>query len=694
MFQKAKWIWLDEQKYPYLQESNVAYFSADKVKYRFGVAAFKKTYKFEKTIKQISIKVFGDTRYFLWINNEFVGLGPVASGGDVVMPEQFFSEYIVPIEKQEIKIYAEVQLTPTVEMDNSSGHGGFIFEASVVFEDGSENLVYTDNTWLSRHAREYLSPRITDYCLKDVRWDNAVQIDSIWNIKPSEIKNIVIKTINEDVYITNPHTKQKFFISLDKIHSGYFRLNIKAKGNYRIRIISFEKENVSKKEHIITGNSDEKYYSHELDAIGEFWLTVENESDDIVEVKVCFDFSYYPSCEEGAFCCSDKVLNKIYDVGKWTVKICRQSIELDSPVHQENLHCVGDYMIESLVNNITTGDYTLTRFDIIRLANYFCTTKGYIYHNSYALLWFQMLYDYYMYSGDIKIFDRVLGAIEAILTRFAGYENEKGIIENVTNYMFVDWTYIDGYSLHNPPQALGQTVLNAFYYQALVISSKIYEILGNTKKADFYRNKCKKLKHEFNKVFYDENEHLYIDGTSTATGEFECMPKNPEKTYYTAYSNTLAVLYELCDKANEKNILKKILDSEKIKTVQPYFYHYVFEAMYRVGLFEEYRMKHIRIWAKLTEECDKGMKEYMHTFDGYAFDYSHGWSSTPTYQLATKISGLKIIEPGFKKIVLNPNLYDLDFANMKIPTPYGNIELKLKRNEKAEINIPSGIEVV
>ncbi len=44
---------------------------------------------------------------------------------------------------------------------------------------------------------------------------------------------------------------------------------------------------------------------------------------------------------------SDQDLNEIYELGKHTLKICRQTIELDSPMHQENLGCIGDYMISA-----------------------------------------------------------------------------------------------------------------------------------------------------------------------------------------------------------------------------------------------------------------------------------------------------------------------------------------------------------
>ena len=77
MLDEAKFIWLDSNVYPELQKSPVSVFRADYNDFEFGVAGFKREYKFDKLIKTAKIKVFGDTRFFLYVNSAFVGTGPV-----------------------------------------------------------------------------------------------------------------------------------------------------------------------------------------------------------------------------------------------------------------------------------------------------------------------------------------------------------------------------------------------------------------------------------------------------------------------------------------------------------------------------------------------------------------------------------------------------------------------------------------
>ena len=72
---KAKFIWLDKERYPRFQRSPVSVFAADRKRYLFGVAAFRKEFTFDKKIRQVEIEIFGDTRYYLWINDQYAGTG-------------------------------------------------------------------------------------------------------------------------------------------------------------------------------------------------------------------------------------------------------------------------------------------------------------------------------------------------------------------------------------------------------------------------------------------------------------------------------------------------------------------------------------------------------------------------------------------------------------------------------------------
>ncbi len=296
-----------------------------------------------------------------------------------------------------------------------------------------------------------------------------------------------------------------------------------------------------------------------------------------------------------------------------------------------------------------------------------------------------MLYDNYMFSGDKEILIKCKDALSVLLNCFEGYVGSLGVIDDAPNYMFIDWIYIDKYNLHHPPMALGQTVLNAFYYKALLTAEKIYTVLEMPNESYTCKKKAESLKISFNKCFYDAEKGLYIGGMNMKYIGSYWLPENTDKTYFLKHANILAVLYDLCD--NGKEIIEKIYMDET--PLQPYFMHFLIEAIYHVGLFEKYGITEMYKWKAVVEECDKGMKEAWEIFLGYGFDYSHAWGATVTYQLMSKFSGIEIKEAGFKKISMKPNLFGLERAYIKIPTPYGYIELDMKENNN--IKVPDGI---
>lgn len=692
MLDKAKFIWLNSEVYPDLQKSPISVFLPCCKDFNFSVAGFKKEYWFENKIKTAKIRVFGDTRYYLYINSKFVGMGPVPVGPASIMPEQYASDFEIDVNETYFNIYAKVQSKPVVELDSSNEKCGFILAAELHFEDGEVRNVVTDNTWLSRRENEYISPRVIDYTVKRDEWINAVETPSVWNVKLSQIKNLVEQCVSSETYVAKGNEKTKFSKSLDKIYSAYVRLTITATEKYEIKFISSEINGVSERVHIIKGERSAEYRSHEMDSIGEYRIEIQSKDDAPVSVRAEVLFVCYPSNEIGGFECSDEMINRIYRLSRWTVKICRQSIELDSPVHQEPLYCFGDYNILSLINNYSTGDYSLTRFDLLRMGNYLYKTGGNQGNRLYSLIWLHMLYEYFKYSGDSSIFSDVEKGIDSLMERFETYKNSDGILETLPTYAFVDWAYVDGYGLKYPPRALGETVMNAFYYNAIIISSKIYGILGNAEKSEKYSDMGKKFKKMFNRYFYDDDKQMYFDGRNIPNEIHSRMPKNSNKRYHTIYSNTVAVLFGLCDSENFSRIMKSILDNEEMMIAQPYFMHYVIDAVYKAGLFEEYGLKLIRKWEKLVNECEKGLKEVWNDYEGYDVDYSHGWGGTPAYQLPCRIAGIEILEAGFKKIRIKPNLYGLDYADIKIPTPYGVINCHITK-DKTDIDIPDGITV-
>ena len=145
--------------------------------------------------------------------------------------------------------------------------------------------------------------------------------------------------------------------------------------------------------------------------------------------------------------------------------------------------------------------------------------------------------------------------------------------------MFVDHVVFDSYSMHHPPRALGETVLNAFYYDALINAQKLCRIMDDDKE-ELYRARAEKLRESFNNTFFDEDKGLYFDGRNFKDEVIEWRPCEENKRYYSVHSNTLAVLYNLCDNDKSQKILHKVMNDKSLIQANPYFYNFILDAIY------------------------------------------------------------------------------------------------------------------
>ena len=172
------------------------------------------------------------------------------------------------------------------------------------------------------------------------------------------------------------------------------------------------------------------------------------------------------------------------------------------------------------------------------------------------------------------------------------------------------------------------------------------------------------------------------------------MPQNIEKRYYLKHANILAAYFGVCDDDTSKKLIHKVMAEEIDGDCQPYFLHYLLDAVYRLGLREKYTLQICERWKAPVQQCTKGLVEgFVAPEPNYNFDHSHAWGGTPLYALPKAIMGLEIVEPGMKKITLSPSLLGLDYAKAELLTPYGKVICEAKIGEKIRVTHPEDITV-
>lgn len=591
--------------------------------------------------------------------------------------------------------------------DISEGHGGLILESET-----PEMCICSDESWLAGVDRQWQSSTRYYATAERAEFYPAEETENIWGtLLPRELPELAHTAVaytalcnpfypgrieEKDGQITvSAGSPVTFWLDFGKIYSAYTELCVEtAEKVYAV----LDMQELIGRTHSPLFRFDAvfvpgKHTVRTLRFCGAQYIQIT--LDDLkapVTIEPKLIYRRYPVTQEGAFRCSDAQLNAVYDLCKWTLEICRQSYHMDSPVHQEPLGDTGDYLVESLVGYACFGDSHLTRMDILRTAKLLIKEDGRMFHTAYSLMWPQLILDYIQHTGDAKIIEEadVLPALNLLLKRFEGYVGEKGIIEHAPNYMFVDWVEIDGFNLHHPPRVLGQGYMTANYYNALICSEKIYNRLGLAEAEAACSKKAAQVKTGFS-CLYDAQRGLYFDGfDSDESGDW--MPAGHGK-YFTYYTNTAAVLYGVCPIEKAADIMAVLLADDSLVQPQPFFMHFVFEALEKVGLFEKYGFALMRKWQKLVDECPGGLKE---VWSGFNCDYCHAWGATPAYQMVSKVLGIVPTEDGYAKIRICPQLGDLDWAEGSVPTPLGMLYVRHEKQGERIVTtyeLPDGMQI-
>lgn len=698
-----QWIWLPREQYPDAQETVYSGFYHTEAK-NYTVAEFTRTYSFPKMIAFADLRYSGDTAFRLLCNGALVATGPACVGGvfmgNEAPREPFYAfESRIRPEGNTLSFFARVKMLPFQICEYSKGHGGFMLSAIVTFTDGTQQAVFTDESWQVRKNGAYAGLCFYDGRIQPDPFVPAQRIENRWHTLTAPIpvrQEYALSPDNSEIRLAAGEEKT-VVLELDKIWAGFVRIEAKTRGEVSVRLLCRELAEAPPYDERVIFVEDGVCQGFCMHSAGSIRAELVNRSDSDARIRVTFLATHYPVGEEGETVTSDPELNQVLRTCKHTLKVCRQTHHLDSPRHCEPLACTGDYYIETLMTAFSFGDMRLAAFDLIRTADMLEKGDGRIFHTTYSLIWVKMLRDVYMMTGDERLLSQCEGALGCLLRRFETYLGANGLIETPPDYMFVDWIYIDGHSMHHPPKALGQTCLNLFYFGALEAAEHIYRCLSEPAQALRCGEKREALRQAINRELYDGQKQMYFEGLNTPTPEQllgEWMPANTDKRYYLKHSNILAACFGVCDDECAKSLIRRILSDEIGGDCQPYFLHYLLEAVFRLDLRDAYTLQILERWKAPVQVCTKGLVEGFVTPEpGYSFDHSHAWGGTPLYSLPKALLGLQITEPGMRELSLAPSLLGLTSAKTELLTPYGKLICRQEQGKAPIITCPKEIRV-
>lgn len=693
-----------------------------------AVGCFRKQVTLAALPRKISAWTSADRHYRLYVNGSLVSRGPTDPGEDYPGGKSrgntglYYCDYrdLTPFFHKGINVIAvEVFAARWTSWYGSSGHPGLLFQAKIELADRTTMLLTADESWRGKRS-DYLesgSGGMHYVAAKEpTGWQRAGFDDSGWTacaktgnfwpaVQTSQIPPMretrypmtrIVRTsagveVPEKPFQNGQSVKLSsdgsFAVQFDRMMSAYVRLKIKGGAGAMLQIglneVNGRGGNRGATLHLSGGEQffETPFYS----SFTVINLVASHVTQPIEIADVSAQFVSYPVSSRGAFSCSDAHLESLWTASRWATQLCMQDHYLDSPDHQEPICDPGDYMIEALLNDYAFAEPALTRQELRKFGALLATNRYINFHTSYALLWLQMLLDYYDYTGDAALVRELSPQVFGLMNRFETWRGKNGLISEAPDYMFMDWVDIAGIGCHHPPAVIGQGYLTAFYFRALADAGRVAQLMGETEKTAGYAALRTKVLEAFNRELWNPEKGLYRDGkpfqTSVKPGQW--LPADTDIETFSPHVNVLAVLYDLAPRERQQEILNRVMKQTPLNC-QPYFYHFIFNAMDHCGLFDSLATGEMKRWQ--INPDTQTFREMWTTGD-----WSHAWGGTPLYQLSSKVLGVTPETPGFKSITIRPTLCDLWWAKGKVPTPHGDVEVSWQRTENGlslDVTVP------
>lgn len=419
-------------------------------------------------------------------------------------------------------------------------------------------------------------------------------------------------------------------------------------------------------------------------------LEIETRESPLVINDVRGYYTAYPFEEKATFNSNDPVLKKIWDVSWRTARLCAGETYFDCPYY-EQLQYVGDTRIQALISLYVSGDDRLMRNAIDQFNDSFLsiglTQSRYPTEQPqvippYSLFWIVMLHDFYMHRDDLKFLKKFQTGAANILHWYREKLNSEGLLGPMDWWNFVDWSFgpwrPDRPSGGVPPGGIegGSSIISLQYVYALQKGAELFKVFGDNHQFEECKRLADKIAQSVFRQCWSESRQLLAD--------------MPNKKTFSQHANIMAVLAGMFDEQRERQVLMNSLKGGGLTEATFYFKFYLFRAMNKAGLGNQY-IQQLKPW---KEMLDLGLTTFAETPEPSRSD-CHAWSAHPAYDLLATVCGIEPGSAGFKTVRIAPHPGGLRWLQGRMPHPKGEIIVQFEHTFQGllsgEIILPKGV---
>jgi alpha-L-rhamnosidase len=387
-----------------------------------------------------------------------------------------------------------------------------------------------------------------------------------------------------------------------------------------------------------------------------------------------------------SFTCSDSLINSIWALCKYTTYatiFCgpfvdgdreRTPYESDDYIHGLNAYCID-------------RDYATARFSL----EYFYNPS----HTTWPTEWWSTIpmfaWKEYLYTGDPRSMRTNYALLQPKLLPLGVRADGlyvTGSYPALTD--IVDWPdgERDGYDMSPPIK----TVVTSFQAESEIcmqqIASALYTLTGSANfltDANTAASISGSTTASLNADLWSTANNTYVDAMSTA---------NVPDTHVSVHGNFVPYAMGLVPLARQPAVIAYLKTRGLVCGV--YGAQYLFEALYlggegtyaqslldSTGLRSWYNM--IKVGTTITSEAwDYSLKTNE--------DWNHAWGSAACNIIGRFLMGIRPLQPGWSKLLIQPQPGTLAWASMTMPTILGPVTVQVQANTPSEfdmsINVP------
>ena len=399
---------------------------------------------------------------------------------------------------------------------------------------------------------------------------------------------------------------------------------------------------------------------------------------DVTIGKIAMDYEYLPfdDRKSGSFRCNDEELNRIWEVGAYTMDLTTREFFMDG-IKRDRWTWSGDAIQSYLMNYYLRFDLDCVKRTIRQLRGKDPVTAHVNTIMDYTFYWFKSVLDYYLYSGDEAFVQEMYPRMKTLMDYCLGRVNAEGMAEGQPDdWIFVDWV---DFPMHKRGVLAFEQILFCKALETMAMVAPLASSQEGKAESAYYQELADALRKKVKTLFWDEGKKAFLHA-------IEDGQMNPQ---ITKFPNMFAILYDFVPEEDKEKLMQTVMLNKKIEPITtPYMRFYELAALCQMGYQDEVlpeikgywggmlREGATSFWEKYNPE-ESGTQHLAMYGRPYGKSLCHAWGASPVYLLGKYFLGVNPTKPGYTEYEIKPTLGGLEWMEGEVPTPFGKICVKM-----------------